>query len=377
MVLDIRHLWAGGENDPPPPEESPTQHVIEVAAGPEAAGPVPPTDLGALLSRATEVARAEERAAAVAQLRSLVPSPDGVALLATILDSPGDPRRLVAAQVLGHHRQWLSQKSGVERLLGWARAERDPEVGASLVWGLRNRDAIQEFLLHPIAGMAREAALGVPVNERTADAVIHTLVVGRSPEVDRILADKLREVRPGLVAPAVPILLSWMGQAGGEEIRGVLASLPQVPLFRIFVEGEGVPHWRPEQTAEDSERARTWHQLGRLVEDSLRSRPGPDLVRHLVSRTAGDETFARRHVTYLEAAGRTQAVFSAELLADLERLTATATADKLARLAELLVKLAGRLQGQSALQVEGILEQWKARSPELKLRIYHLQQGLK
>ncbi|MFH1570945.1 MAG: hypothetical protein ABIL09_23325, partial [Gemmatimonadota bacterium] len=67
--------------------------------------------------------------------------------------------------------------------------------------------------------------------------------------------------------------------------------------------------------------------------------------------------------------------FSAELLADLERLTATATADKLARLAELLVKLAGRLQGQSALQVEGILEQWKARSPELKLRIYHLQQG--
>ena len=120
MVLDIRYLWAGGEAAPPPSNQAAPPHAIEVAAGPEPAGPAPPTDLGELLGRAAEAAKDEERAGAVAQLRSLEPSPEGVAVLASILDSPADPRRLVAAQVLGHHRQWLSQKSGVERLVEWA-----------------------------------------------------------------------------------------------------------------------------------------------------------------------------------------------------------------------------------------------------------------
>ena len=70
----------------------------------------------------------------MARLRSLVPSPEGVELLADIIESENDERRVVAAQVLGHHRQWLALSSGAERLLGWARAERDPEVGAALVW---------------------------------------------------------------------------------------------------------------------------------------------------------------------------------------------------------------------------------------------------
>jgi hypothetical protein len=262
----------------------------------------------------------------------------------------------------------------MERLLTWARQERDPEVGAAMVWGLRNRDAIQEFLLHPIAPMAREAALGLPVNDNTVYFLVQALLVGRAPDIDRILLEKLRGARSGLVAPVVEILLEAVGKAGSEEIVSLLACLPQVPLFRIFVEGEAVPQWDPKQTAQDSERARTWHQLARLVETALLAQPSAELVRHVVSRTAGDESFGRRHAPFLEAAaGHCQAVFSPELLGDLERLTATASVDKLSRLAELLVELCDRLDGPSARQAESLLEEWKTRSPDLKLRIYHLQ----
>ena len=103
----------------------------------------------------------------------------------------------------------------------------------------------------------------------------------------------------------------------------------------------------------------------------------PDLVRHLVSNTARDDAFARRHAAFLEAAGKTGAVFSPELLHDLARLTATASNEKLSRLAELLVELSGRLEGDSARRAEALLEEWKTRSPDLKLMIYHLQQGVK
>ncbi|MFC1526023.1 hypothetical protein ACFL6X_04335 [Candidatus Latescibacterota bacterium] len=386
MVLDIRYLRVEEPEaqtptpatpSAPPPAPGP-HHAIEVTAGPEAAGPAPQVDLEELLTIAVEAEQTETRVEVVAQLRALVPSPEGVELLGNIVEPLDDPRRLLAAQMLGHHRQWLAQKSGSERLLRWARAERDPEVGAALVWGLRNRDAIQEFLLHPMAPMAREAALGLPVNDHTVYFLVQALLVGRAPDVDRILMEKLRGARSGLVATIVEILLEAVGEAGGEEMTALLGCLPQVPLFRIFVEGEGVPQWNPQQTAEDSARAQTWHQLARLVETALLREPSSELVRHLVSRTARDETFARRHATFLEAAsGNSQAVFSPELLGDLERLTATASVDKLSRLAELLVELSDRLDGQSARQAEALLDEWKTRSPDLKLKIYHLQQGLK
>lgn len=387
MVLDIRYLRSDDDEIGVPPVEhsgasqgnqtSQAPQALEVTAGPEAAGPAPGADLGGLLDRAAGDEDPAVRAAAVARLRSLVPSLDGVELMADIIESADEPRRVVAAQVLGHHRQWLAQKSAVERLVGWARAERDPEVGAALVWGLRNREAAAEFLLHPIAGMAREAAMGVPIGDGTIDAVVHTLVVGRSPDIDRILGEKLRALRSGLVPQVIDLALSWMGEAGSEEISSVMAHLPQVPLFRIFIQGEGVPQWRADQTAEDSQRARTWHQLAGLVEAALLAAPGPDLVRHLVSNTARDDAFARRHAAFLEAAGKTGAVFSPELLHDLARLTATASNEKLSRLAELLVELSGRLEGDSARRAEALLEEWKTRSPDLKLMIYHLQQGVK
>jgi len=43
----------------------------------------------------------------------------------------------------------------------------------------------------------------------------------------------------------------------------------------------------------------------------------------------------------------------------------------------LLVELTERLEGRSARQAEALLEEWKSLSPELKLKIFHLQQGLK
>lgn len=381
MVLDIRYLRAAEEVEEaevtaPESAAGPPAQALEMTAGPEVSGPAPGADLAELVAQAAGSDDPTERAEAVARLRSLVPSPEGVELLADIIESRDDARRVVAAQVLGHHRQWLAHKSGVERLVGWARAERDPEVAAALVWALRNREAVQEFLLHPIAGMAREAAMGLPVNERTIDALVQTMVVGRSPDIDRILGDKLRAARSGLVPAVVELVLSWMGVAGSEEIAGVLAHLPQVPLFRIFVQGEGVPQWRPEQTAEDSQRARTWHQLARVAEGVLLAAPDPDLVRHLVSHTARDDAFARRHAAFLEAAGQSGAAFCPELLSDLARLTATASTEKLGRLAELLVELSGRLEGDSARRAEALLEEWKTRSPGLKLKIYHLQQGV-
>jgi len=384
MVLDIRYLRtaeeaAGAEaaRSAPEPVAGPPAQALEMTAGPGVSGPAPGADLGALVAQAAGCDNPAARAEAVARLRSLVPSPEGVELLADIIESENDERRVVAAQVLGHHRQWLAHRSGAERLLGWARAERDPEVGAALVWGMRNRDTAREFLLHPVAGMAREAAMGLPVNERTIDALVHTMMVGRSPEIDRILGDKLRTARSGLVPAAVELVLSWMGEAGSEEIVGVLAHLPQVPLFRTFVQGEGEPQWRTDQTVEDSQRARAWHQLAALVEGVLLRAPDSDLVRHLVSHTARDDAFARRHAAFLEAAGQSRAGFSPGLLADLARLTATASNDKLGRLVELLVELSGRLEGDSARRAEALLEEWKTRSPDLKLKIYHLQQGVK
>jgi len=401
MVLDIRYLRSGSEPEDTEspaeakateaqsgeaqavqiqaaePQADPSIQALEMTAGPEASGPAPGANLDELLTRAAEGDDAADRAEAVACLRSLVPSPEGVERLGDILESADDSRRVVAAQVLGHHRQWLAQTSGLARLVGWARAERDPEVGAALVWGLRNRDAAQEFLLHPILGMAREAAMGVPVAESTIEALVQALVVGRSPDIDRILGDKLRAVRSSLVPAVVDLLLEQMGGAGSQEITAVVAHLPQVPLFRVFIQGQGAPQWRPDQTAAESRRARNWHQLAALVESVLLAGPDPELVRHLVSHTARDEAFARRHAAFLEAAGKSGAAFSPELLHDLSRLTATASNDKLGRLAELLVELSGRLDGDSARRAQALLEDWKARSPDLKLRIYHLQQGVK
>jgi len=388
MVLDIRHLWSQekrpepleeievAENETAEPEEA--DHVIELSVGPEASGPAPQVDLDEVLTQAVEAGDAEARAAAVSHLRSLVPSPEGVELLCRIVETPEDARRLMAVQVLGHHRQWLASKTGLERLAGWARRERDPEVGAALVWALRSRDAISEFLRHPIEDMAREAALGLPVNGNTIEALVDALLDGRAADIDRILEEKLRGTRPGLVGLAVEVLTASAGEINTEQAADLLACLPQVSLFQLFVEGSGAPQWSLEQTHEGSERASLWHKLGRLAQQAMVRDPSVELIRHLVRHTARNDAFARRHAAFLQAAvARPEMKLSPDLLVDLERVTATASMDRLTPLVELLVELTERLEGRSARQAEALLEEWKSLSPELKLKIFHLQQGLK
>jgi len=388
MVLDIRYLWSQREQPEVPPEavaaedaDAPSDepgHVIELAVGPEASGPEPHVDLETVLTQAAEAGEAEDRAAAVAHLRSLVPSPEGFELLCQIVETPEDTRRLMAVQLLGYHRQWLAPKTGLERLVGWSRGERDPEVGAALVWALRSRDAVGEFLRHPIVDMAREAALGLPVNGNTIGALIRALLENGAPDIDRILKEKLRSTRRDLVGSAVEALIAAPGQVSSEKMADLLAYLPQVSLFELFVEGSGAPQWSLEQTEAGSERASLWHRLGRLAQQAMLRDPSAELIRHLVRHTVRNDAFARRHAAFLQAAiAHPEMSLSPDLLVDLGRVTATASLDKLAPLVQVLVELTERLEGRSARQAEALLEEWKSLSPELKLKIFHLQQGLK
>ena len=66
----------------------------------------------------------------------------------------------------------------------------------------------------------------------------------------------------------------------------------------------------------------------------------------------------------------------ADLIAHLERLTFRATEEKVERLAQLLVELSGKLEGDASERAASLLESWKNRSANPKLKIYHLQQGL-
>ena len=111
----------------------------------------------------------------------------------------------------------------------------------------------------------------------------------------------------------------------------------------------------------------------------MRPRSGSaELIRHLVRHTVRNDAFARRHAAFLQAAvAHPEMSLSPNLLVDLGRVTATASLDKLAPLVQLLVELTERLEGRSARQAEALLEEWKSLSPELKLKIFHLQQGLK
>ena len=65
-----------------------------------------------------------------------------------------------------------------------------------------------------------------------------------------------------------------------------------------------------------------------------------------------------------------------DLLKHIERLTNHASEEKIARLAQMLVDLGNRLSGTAGEQAAELLESWKHRSAALKLKIYHMQQGL-
>ena len=152
-------------------------------------------------------------------------------------------------------------------------------------------------------------------------------------------------------------------------LRAFLAHLPQVPLFSLFVEA-GQP-----QTISTT---RVWQQAARIAIEVLQEVPSAKLLRHLLSKCGEDAAFARSHARFLHGiAQRADTSLDADLIGHFERLTSGASEDKVARLAQLLVGLSGRLDGQAGQQAAALLENWKSRSASLKLKIYHLEQGIR
>ena len=49
----------------------------------------------------------------------------------------------------------------------------------------------------------------------------------------------------------------------------------------------------------------------------------------------------------------------------------------MARMARMLLELSHKLDAGIGDRVDALLEEWKSKSPDLKLKIYHMQQGLK
>lgn len=385
MVLDIRNVNGdtgedepedvvdGAQMDNTAAEPSVVTAIDEIDDGSNA----PPVTLEGLLEVVVDGESLQVRAAAVAQLRALVPGDEGIELLCRVVETLDDPRRNTAVQILGHHRQWLGSKPGLERAIAWLRLELDPEVATSLAWALRHKDVLAEFLLHPAAGVAREAALGLPVTAKTLPALVRVLLMGRSPDVDRILSEKLSAIHNNQAMSVAQLLLDWEGEVGEEELNAAIACLPQVPLFVEFVEQAGQADWHPAQTPTEADQARSRHRITQLIERSLLRSPSAELVRHMINRIGQDDGFARRHTSFLRAAAtNTDAVFGAELVDDLARLTIGASEEKLARMAQMLMELSHKLDVGSKPQAQALIEQWMTRSPNLKLKIYHMQQGI-
>ena len=368
MVLDIRHLWS-----------EPVSDILQDSEVPELPDdlPEPSDDLGELLRQAATGASLREQVRAVAQLRQIVPGTAGIERLWEVLATDGDPRRLVAAQVLGYHRSWLASRSSLRQVLVQLRQESDSEVGAALVWCLRQRDEIQEFLRHENPRVAREAALNLPLNRHTLARLLQVLVVGQAAEIERILLHKLRSVHPSLMPELVDHLLQeeWRGRA--ERLVALFECLPQVPLFEIFLGERQLPDWDPQQGFDQTAAVQNRHHYARMVEQVLQHAPTSELLRYLLNRSGEDEAFARRHAAFLRAVlRRTDGMEGSELLKHFERLSHGASEDKVVRLAQLLIELSGKLGDQAGTQAGALLESWMSRSAALKLKIYQLQQGL-
>ena len=349
MVLDIRHI-----------REEPA---------PVAASPVGP-DLGELLQAAAS-SRPGEQARAVEELRLLVPSPAGLERLFEIAEDLADGRRLPAIQMLGYHRAWLASSKSMRQMVGLARKEQVPAVAQALVWSLRQCDETAEFLAHADCEVAREAALGVPISRQTLASILAAVAAGLPADIEAVLLGKLRSIHPSLVRYVVDLLLDL--QTGENLLRMLLSGLPQLPLFELFVEaGQTSP-----RVLAEAEQARVWQRMARIAAQILQDEPSTELMRHLLSKSGEDESFARRHARFLQrTVQRTDSSLGADLIGHLERLTFRASEDKVARLAQLLVGLSEQLEGEAGHRAALLLEDWKGRSAALKLKIYHLEQGI-
>ena len=384
MVLDVRHE-VSSDNASAPAPSGPALPAIDQTDKLLSPGASEHGDSGGdlnletLLNQVVEAESLQEQATAVAQLRAAVPGGAGIRVLSAVVENKSDARRLVAAQALGFHRHWLAAKTGEEQLLAWVRGERDPQVGAALVWGLRNREAVQEFLLHRDVGLAREAAFGMPLSENTLPALVTAVLVGQDDVTARVLLEKLGTIQRRQLGTVVDLLVEWPAPLTVEALTSLLERLPQLPLFELLLERKGMPEWDPQQRGgRETDQARNWHQLASLAEKALLKAPGGELIRYLIGQSARDDAFARRHASFLRSAvNNTDTRFGPDLLGDLERLTRAASEDRLARMAQMLLELSHKLDAATGDRADALLEEWKSKSPDLKLKIYHMQQGLR
>ena len=304
------------------------------------------------------------------QAHPLVLSADDLEQLLTIAEDSDDSRRLAAIDILSHHRSWLSSLHMLRRIVRLAHKEYDPRPAAALVQALRQCDEVAQFLTSKERAVAREAAQGVPISRQTLAPVTEVLAAGLPADIAAVLLDKIRRTHPSMVPYAVDCLLKC--DPNEHLLRAFLAHLPQVPLFSLFVEA-GLP-----QTMVSTAQTRVWQQAARIATEVLQEAPSAKLLRHLLSKCGEDVAFARSHARFLHGiAQRADTSLDADLIGHFERLTSDASEDKVARLAPLLVGLSGRLDGQAGQQAAALLENWKSRSASLKLKIYHLEQGIR
>ena len=324
--------------------------VLDIRDWREEAAPVVETSLDQLL-------QGEQ-----AQPHRLVLSTDDLDQLLTIAEDSADSRRLAAIGTLSHHRSWLASLRMLRRIVRLAHQEPDPRLAAALVQALRQCDEVAQFLTSKERAVVREAAQGVPISRQTLAPITAALAAGLPADVAAVLLDKIRRTHPSMVPYTIDCLL----KCGPNEslLRAVLAHLPQIPLFSFFVEA-GQPQTMASQAA-------------RIATEVLQEAPSAKLLRHLLSKCGEDAAFARSHARFLRGiAQRADTALDADLIGHFERLTSGASEDKVARLAPLLVGFRGRLDGQAGQQAAALLENWKSRSASLKLKIYHLEQGIR
>ena len=324
--------------------------VLDIRDWREEAAPVVETSLDQLL-------QGEQ-----AQPHRLVLSTDDLDQLLTIAEDSGDSRRLAAIGTLSHHRSWLASLRMLRRIVRLAHQEPDPRLAAALVQALRQCDEVAQFLTSKERAVVREAAQGVPISRQTLAPITAALAAGLPADVAAVLLDKIRRTHPSMIPYTIDCLL----KCGPDEslLRAVLAHLPQIPLFSFFVEA-GQPQAMTSQAA-------------RIATEVLQEAPSAKLLRHLLSKCGEDAAFARSHARFLRGiAQRADTALDADLIGHFERLTSGASEDKVARLAPLLVGFRGRLDSQAGQQAAALLENWKSRSASLKLKIYHLEQGIR
>lgn len=302
------------------------------------------------------------------QPHRLVLGTDDWEQLLTIAEDSGDSRRLAAIDLLSSHRSWLASLRMLRRIVRLARKEHDPRPATALVQALRQCDEVAQFLTSKERAVVREAAQGVPISRQTLAPITAALAAGLPPDVAAVLLDKIRRIHPSMVPYTIDCLL----KCGPNEslLRAFLAHVPQIPLFAFFVEA-GLPQAMASTTG-------VWQQAARIATEVLQEAPAAKLLRHLLSKCGEDAAFARTHARFLRGiAQRADTSLDADLIGHFERLTSGASEDKVARLAPLLVGFSGRLDGQAGQQAAALLENWKSRSASLKLKIYHLEQGIR